>query len=410
MKRTTCVSLTAFLIALAGVSAGPLPQRPAIGGVDTPRPADDFSLSLLGMYRKLIEIEGPLQRYADQHGVDYDTARAVCLFESGANERLTWPDGRAGYFQLSPATRRSVGGADDLEAGVKYLAQLQKRYGLDDYAVAAFHAGPANVSRARPMTVETLHYVTAVGSYRNILRVHETSLRRHAQDLRLASVQEGDDWGVLADRLQVPLVRLRMYNPQLAGRPLVPGSLVAYPPSMTGALRIFTDTADGLEYRSRIGDTYDTIASALELDMETLRETNHLWYQQEIPPGMRLKLPLEWVGDAMEHRVAAGDTVRQVAAWLGADPWRVIRDNGLLNDERLTEGLVLRVRRLPARPAMPPPTTTSVIVHRVVAGDTLAAIARRYSTTVAAIQDANDMGRRTTIRVGQDLRIVTTSP
>lgn len=403
------VSLTAFLIGLSIAAAGTPQQRPAVGSGDTLRPADDFSLSLLGMYRKLIEIEGRLQRYADQHGVDYNTARAVCLFESGANERLTWPDGRAGYFQLSPATRRSVGGADDLEAGVRYLAELQKRYGLEDYAVAAFHAGPANVSRARPMTVETLHYVTAVGGYRNVLRVHEASLRRHAQDLRLATVEQGDDWGSLAERLHVPIVRLRMYNPQLAGRPLVPGSLVAYPPALTSALRIFTETADGIEYRSRIGDTYDTIASALELDMETLRETNHLWYQQEIPPGMRLKLPLEWVGDAMEHRVAAGDTVRQVAARLGTDPWRIIRDNGLLNDEQLTEGRALRVRRLPTRPAAPP-TPTSFVMHHVVAGDTLAAIARRYNTTVAAIQSANDMGRRTTIRVGEELRILTTSP
>ena len=38
-------------------------------------------------------------------------------------------------------------------------------------------------------------------------------------------------------------------------------------------------------------------------------------------------------------------------------------------------------------------------------GDNLTALARRYGTTVRAIQAANDMGRRTTIQIGQSLRL-----
>jgi LysM repeat protein len=44
-------------------------------------------------------------------------------------------------------------------------------------------------------------------------------------------------------------------------------------------------------------------------------------------------------------------------------------------------------------------------VHRVTAGETLGSIARRYGTTVQAIQTANHMGRRTTIRIGEILKI-----
>jgi len=43
--------------------------------------------------------------------------------------------------------------------------------------------------------------------------------------------------------------------------------------------------------------------------------------------------------------------------------------------------------------------------HHVRSGDTLGALARRYGVTVSAIQQANRMGRRTMIRVGQTLTI-----
>jgi membrane-bound lytic murein transglycosylase D len=45
--------------------------------------------------------------------------------------------------------------------------------------------------------------------------------------------------------------------------------------------------------------------------------------------------------------------------------------------------------------------------HRVSGGDTLYAIARRYDVSVAAIQQTNHMGRRTTIHVGDVLVIPT---
>lgn len=49
-------------------------------------------------------------------------------------------------------------------------------------------------------------------------------------------------------------------------------------------------------------------------------------------------------------------------------------------------------------------TTAPAGTHRVVAGDTLSAIARRYGTTVAALREANGI-TGSTIRVGQVLRI-----
>jgi membrane-bound lytic murein transglycosylase D len=47
------------------------------------------------------------------------------------------------------------------------------------------------------------------------------------------------------------------------------------------------------------------------------------------------------------------------------------------------------------------------VTHSVASGDTLGALARRYRTTVRAIQEANTMGGRTMIRIGQRLQIPT---
>jgi membrane-bound lytic murein transglycosylase D len=48
---------------------------------------------------------------------------------------------------------------------------------------------------------------------------------------------------------------------------------------------------------------------------------------------------------------------------------------------------------------------TPYVVHRVKRGQTLQMIARRYGTTVAAIQRQNNLGRRVTLRTGQTLQI-----
>lgn len=51
----------------------------------------------------------------------------------------------------------------------------------------------------------------------------------------------------------------------------------------------------------------------------------------------------------------------------------------------------------------------SVVMHKVVAGETLSSIAQQYGVTVAEIKDSNNL-RRNAVRVGQQLRIATTSP
>jgi soluble lytic murein transglycosylase-like protein len=68
-----------------------------------------------------------------------------------------------------PATARDLGVADpldpkqNLEGGTRYLADLTKRYGLED-GIAAYNAGPGAVEKhgGVPPYPETQHYVQKV--------------------------------------------------------------------------------------------------------------------------------------------------------------------------------------------------------------------------------------------------------
>lgn len=82
----------------------------------------------------------------------------------------------------------------------------------------------------------------------------------------------------------------------------------------------------------------------------------------------------------LKHRTPAGGYPVRVPAHLA---------------ERTREGLA----------AIPPEKRILFQEHRLKRGDTLGALARSYGTTVRAIQDANDMGKSTLLRVGGVLRI-----
>ena len=360
-------------------------------------PLDDFSPQFLGMYRKAMTIEIEVQKHANKYAVDYNLARAILIQESGGNPHLTSVAGAAGYFQVMPATFRGLRVDTNIEAGIKYISQMVRQFKREDYAVAAYNGGPSRARRGRP-PLETLQYLLSVGTYRNVLKLHEASVRHHAETIKLETVREGDTWLSIAERTDVSVVQLRMHNPFLATRALRVGQFIAYPPEPRTELLTATGS-DHLEYRARHGDNYLHLAIVLEIDRDELRLQNGLWHLQTLPAGQVLQLPLSWEGKYEEYTVQRGDTLKTVADKIKLTPWRIIRDNNLFWDKPLAPGTTLRIR-----PETPKPT---FVIYRAVSGDTLGAIASRYGTSVRAIQNANTMGRRTVIQIGQRLRIPT---
>jgi LysM repeat protein len=216
------------------------------------------------------------------------------------------------------------------------------------------------------MPLESLQYVLGAGYYRSVLKMYEPAVRAHASTLRLARARPGDDWDAVSARLHVPVVSLRLYNPFVTDSRLRLGTFaIAY--STNPPLDLVEMTAAGRrQYRARIGDNYINLAFALGADVDRLRDANQLWRLQVLPAGMVLTIP---PADGVE---AASDAHVEPAS-------------------------AAAVTRAVARPAAP--------LHRVRRGETLGAIARRYGTTVRAIQRLNRLGRHTRIQPGHRLRI-----
>ena len=375
------------------------PAAPTTSSDSSLLPLDEFSPQFLGMYRKAMTIADEIRKFTDKYDVDFDLARAILIQESGGNPNLTSIAGAGGYFQVMPATFRGLRVDTNIEAGIKYIGQMVRRFGREDYAVAAYNGGPGRVRSGRP-PLETLQYVLSVGAYRNVLKLHETSVRHHAETIKLEPIREGDTWWALASRTGISVAELRMHNPFLSTRALRVSQFIAHP--MEPRPNLFAPTQDGtLEYRARLGDNYLHLAFALEIDRDELRAANTLWHLQTLPAGQILQLPLAWKGKHEAYTVQAGDDLKSVSDKLDSTPWRIIRDNTLFWDNALTPGEVLLVR-----PETPKPT---FVTYNVQSGDTLGAIARRYGTSVRAIQNANSMAGRTMIRIGQRLRIPTTN-
>ena len=369
---------------------------------------NDLSPGFLGLYRKVMEIEERIGTHSETYGLDYDLARAVCLYESGGNAALTSWAGAEGYFQVMPATQRALGVDDNIEAGIKYLAQLVTRFDREDYALAGYNGGPNTVGRSRPMRLESLQYVIGVGHYRMVLKLYEEPIRRHASSLLLEIAREDDDWWTVSRRLGVPLVQLRLYNPYIGIRKLAPGSLIAYPKSPRADL--YQVHADAIHYRSRVGDNYFTVGFAFDVALDALREENRIWHLQALPPGMELRLPLEWETkvdqyddeppeqpEQIQHTVADGESIDDLIAMFETSAWRVIRDNQLWDEQLPESGTILNIVLQPPEPQF--------TAHTVRRGENLTIIANRYGTKIRAIQDANNMGNRTLIRVGEKLLV-----
>ena len=388
--RTRAV-LCALSILLALSAVTPTAQDTAI------LPLEDFSPMFLGMYRKVMEIEDDIRRHTETYGVDYDLARAVCLYESGGNPNLTSGAGASGYFQVMPATFRSLRVETNIEAGIKYLSQMIRQFDREDYGLAGYNGGPGRVRRGRP-PLETLQYVLNVGHFRSVLKLYEPSIRHHAErSIKLETVREGDTWWTIAKRTGVPVVQLRMHNPFLATRALRVGLSVAYP--VAPRTNLFTPLGEDLEYRTRHGDNYLHLAFVLNVARDDLRDANDLWRLQVLPAEQVLRIPLDWDGTFTEHTVRPGEDLATIAESLKSEPWRIIRDNYLFWNENVSPGMVLKVR--------PSPPKATYLTYQVRSGDTLGRLAERYSTSIRAIQAANNLGRRTLIRIGQRLRIPT---
>lgn len=99
-------------------------------------------------------VSGLIQSTATKYGVNPSLAYAVASAESGYDQNAKSPAGAIGIFQLMPGTASDLGVnpndlAQNIEGGIKYLAQQLRAFGGDiQKALAAYNWGPGNVQNA----------------------------------------------------------------------------------------------------------------------------------------------------------------------------------------------------------------------------------------------------------------------
>lgn len=121
-----------------------------------------------------VDISRIVSEAAQANGVDPLLIHSVIRAESAYNPFAVSSKGAQGLMQLMPATARTLGVRDsfdakqNIEAGVRYLKQLQDQYHDDRLALAAYNAGPKAVEKygnGIPPYPETQNYVRKVGDY-----------------------------------------------------------------------------------------------------------------------------------------------------------------------------------------------------------------------------------------------------
>jgi len=116
-----------------------------------------------------VDISPIIVKNAKKHKLDPYLIKAVISVESNFENFATSCVGAAGLMQLMPGTGAWMGARDlydpeqNIAAGSRYLRMMLDEYkGRLELAIAAYNAGPGNVSDRIPNITETKNYVVKV--------------------------------------------------------------------------------------------------------------------------------------------------------------------------------------------------------------------------------------------------------
>jgi Transglycosylase SLT domain len=151
---------------------------PAGGYVDVPtaeiagyEPAPPDATDTPAPIAKTADLKAIVAEVSAKNKLDADFIASVIAAESAGNTKAVSPKGARGLMQLMPSTADKLGVKDsfdpqaNIDAGVRYLAQLLEMYHYDvAKALAAYNAGPKRVDQYKgvPPYRETHAYVVRI--------------------------------------------------------------------------------------------------------------------------------------------------------------------------------------------------------------------------------------------------------
>jgi soluble lytic murein transglycosylase-like protein len=135
-------------------------------------------------------IAGVIHRESERHGYDPLFVLAMADVESACSPTARSPKGAVGLIQVHPTTVRVVAataGPHDarmlttpsfnVQVGLRYLAQLERRFGDPYLAMAAYNLGPSRVARMPRHHARRAEYV------RKVLSRYQELLAQQAMDV-----------------------------------------------------------------------------------------------------------------------------------------------------------------------------------------------------------------------------------
>ena len=164
----------------------------------------------------------------------------------------------------------------------------------------------------------------------------------------------------------------------------------------------------GAQVRVAQGETLSAIAARHGTTVAALAEANGIADPNRIRSGARLRVPGASVParapGRRAHTVRRGETLASIAARYGTSIARLARNNAIADPDLVRIGQVLQLARAPGADAAATPARVTAR-HRVRPGETLASIAARHRTTVAALVRVNRIADPNLIVAGRRLRV-----
>ncbi|TGL58947.1 lytic transglycosylase domain-containing protein [Leptospira sarikeiensis] len=119
------------------------------------------------------ELSPIIERESFRNHLDPNLVKSVIKAESGFKANAVSPKGAIGLMQLMPGTADILGvenpfdPEENIAGGTKFLADMMKKFGNTDMAIAAYNAGPGAVQKydGIPPYKETKDYVKKVNRF-----------------------------------------------------------------------------------------------------------------------------------------------------------------------------------------------------------------------------------------------------
>ena len=215
--------------------------------------------------------------------------------------------------------------------------------------------------------------------------------------VRTYVVQLGDNLGSISRRFGVSQESLRIWNNIETGYNVKKGDTIfVSKPDLKPSSFIQQRVAlkKGEKYVVKAGDTYAEIAKKYKVPVFLLLQANS-GFTKRLTIGDSLAIPA-YVRPPRKMSKANEDEIPVELA------------KSIEQDSKKSS----KSSKKPAEKSSEPSSKSSkkepvntTIIYTVEAGDNLFAIAKKYSTTVAAIREMNDMGNSSNIKIGQKLKI-----